>query len=341
MKPPPAVSQRSPGTPADPAKGDPPPGNGLQANHAQNNRGSGPPSNRLEAVTLGIGDGPFPRDLAESRRLCRKIAKSNYENFLVATVLLPRRLRQAFHDVYAFCRLADDLADESGSPEIASERLSLLEQHLEGTFNGNPPGGIFLALQQTILDHRLLDTPFRQLVDAFRQDQAITRYDTEEQLLDYCRRSANPVGHLVLQLGGCDAAGNRPLSDDICTALQLANFLQDVSRDYRIGRIYLPRSEMERHGVTEEMFRNAPTAAPLRRLLSEQCDQTEARIRRGLPLADRVPPWLAADVRLFAHGGLATLQAIRDIDFDVLAERPVVSRWKQMRLLTRAAIGRL
>ncbi len=279
--------------------------------------------------------------MAQSRRRCRQIACCHYENFLVASVLLPRRLRQPFYDIYAYCRSADDLADESSTPEIALERLQEFGQHLGRTFAGDPPGGIFIALADTIRRFQLPREPFEALLDAFRQDQRVARYETHEQLVDYCCRSANPVGNLVLRLAGCLDATNERLSDRICTGLQMANFWQDVARDFAIGRIYLPADVMARYDVTESMFRQSPTPVPLRRLLADQCERTEALLREGLPLAERVPGWLAADVQLFAHGGLATLEAIQRIDFDVLSRRPTVSRWRQLGLLVRAALRRL
>ena len=304
------------------------------------------PGSGLGKPSTGIRQGG-PSDaaerwsLADSRRRCREIAKAHSENFLVASVLLPRRLRQPFYDIYAFCRLADDLADDSPTPQVGLQRLQDFGQRLRQVFAGEPPAGIFIALADTIQRFGLPREPFEALLDAFRQDQRRVRYETAEQLADYCRRSANPVGHLVLQLAGCFDASNESLSDRICTGLQLANFWQDVARDFEIGRIYIPSESMTRYGVTELMFSQRPTAPSLRRLLQDECDRTESLLREGLPLADRVPPWLAADVKLFAHGGLSTLDAIRRIDFDVLAQRPTVSRWRQMGLLSRVLLRRL
>lgn len=291
---------------------------------AQNNRGTGYSSNR---------------DLHCSQRLCRQLARSHYENFVVASILLPRRLRQPFYDIYAFCRLADDLADESGSPELALARLQQLEAELNDTFAGQPPGGIFPALDDTIERFQLPASPFHDLLDAFRQDQRQFRYANKAELLDYCRRSANPVGQIVLRLGECYDQRNAELSDLICTGLQLANFWQDVARDYAIGRIYLPADEMAAAGVTAEMLAQPTTPLPLRQLLAKQCDHAETLFRQGLPLAERVPSWFAADIRLFAEGGLATLAAIRAINFDVLALRPTVPRWRQLSLIARVKLG--
>lgn len=266
----------------------------------------------------------------------RRLARSHYENFLVASILLPRRLHQPFFNVYAFCRTADDLADESPTKELALQRLEAFQQDLDATFAGSPSEGLFLALAHTVEEFKLDKQPFDDLLDAFRQDQRKSRYETFAEVLDYCRGSANPVGRIVLALADCHDAENATLSDSICTGLQLANFLQDVSSDYQRGRIYLPRDEMNRFEVAEAMFDQATTPPALRHLLGSECQRAEDFLRAGLRLAEQVPRWFAGDVRLFAHGGLATLDAIRRIDFDVLRIRPTVSKRQQCSLLLRA-----
>ncbi len=286
---------------------------------------------RFEAEPAAYGE-----ELQAAERETRRLACSHYENFLVASVLLPSRLRQPFYNLYAFCRTADDLADESGSSQLAPELLAVLQANLNQTYQGEPPDPLFLALSNTIRQFDLSKCLFDDLLDAFRQDQRKTRYADFDELLDYCRRSANPVGRLVLQLGDCCDSPNGRLSDQICTGLQLANFWQDVARDYQIGRIYLPLDQMERFGVNEAMVGQSSTSPQLRRLLASECDRAEHYFRRGLPLAKSVPRWLAGDVKLFAHGGLETLTAIRKVDFDVLFRRPTVSKWRQSWLLVRA-----
>jgi squalene synthase HpnC len=271
----------------------------------------------------------------------RRLARSHDENFLVASLLLPRRLRQPFYNVYAFCRTGDDLADQSPSAEIALSRLQDFQRQLDDTFAGKPCENLFIALAATIDQFDLPQQPFDQLLDAFRQDQHKTRYESFDQLFDYCRRSANPVGRIVLRLGDCFDEENAALSDQICTALQLTNFWQDVARDYVIGRIYVPQDVMSRFGVSESMLGHATTSDELRQLLASECDRAESFFQRGLPLADRVPGWLSSDVKLFVHGGLATLKEIRKIDFDVLRVRPSVSKWRQTGLLVRAMLGLL
>ncbi len=282
-----------------------------------------------------------PAVLKAAEKESRQLARSHYENFLVATLLLPRHLRQPFYNVYAFCRTADDLADESGTPAVALDHLRDFQQQLDDTFAGRPGHKLFVALADTIERFDLPKQPFDDLLDAFRQDQHQNRYGDFDELHHYCRRSANPVGRIVLRLGGCLDDQTAELSDQICTGLQLANLWQDVARDQQIGRIYLPQDEMDKHGVTAEMLTRSSTPKSLRELLSRQCDRAEGFFRRGLPLAERVPRWLSADVKLFAHGGLATLDAIRRVDFDVLSQRPHVSKHRQLWMLAKAAVGRL
>lgn len=276
----------------------------------------------------------------EAERAARRLARSHYENFIVASVLLPGRLRQPFYNVYAFCRIADDLADESASPGEALAYLSELQSQLDQTFRGQPPPNLFLALARTIEQFHLPQQPFNDLLDAFRQDQRQHRYATIDELLDYCRRSANPVGQIVLRLGGCLDDERAALSDQICTGLQLVNFWQDVARDFARGRIYLPGEAMSRFEVSETMLASAPAAPQLRRLLASECDRAAGFLERGLSLVPRVPRWLAGDVQLFAAGGLATIEAIRRVEFDVLRARPTVGRWQQTTLVIRALLKR-
>jgi len=276
--------------------------------------------------------------LAAAEKQTRDLARSHYENFLVASALLPRRLHQPFFNVYAFCRTADDLADESESTAVALRRLDALQSDLDSVFDGCPRDGILAALADTIEQFQLPKQPFDDLLDAFRQEQRKLRYETFDDVYEYCRRSANPVGRIVLGLVDCDVEMLSPRSDSICTGLQLANFLQDVEGDFRRGRIYLPADEMQRFEVQEAMFAFKATPSPLREFIASECVRAEKFLRDGLPLAEQVPRWFAPDVRLFAHGGLATIQAIRAINFDVLRVRPKVTKRKQFSLLLKAAL---
>jgi len=249
-------------------------------------------------------------------------------------------MRQPFYNVYAFCRHADDLADESGCPQLALERLEDWRTQLQRCFAGHAEQPIFVALADTLARFQVSIEPFEQLLDAFRQDQVKTRYATFDELLDYCRRSANPVGRIVLRLAKADSPENLELSDGICTGLQLANHWQDIGRDLSIGRIYLPQDAMDAHGVTPSMLSGERACEPLRRLIAAECKRARRFFEAGRPLIQRVPHWLACDIRLFIRGGLATLDAIAAVDHDVLRQRPTVSRWQQLRWTWQAAVGR-
>lgn len=326
----------------------------MQSNssHPQDNRESGMTSNPdFLAAHDALPPGKFlipglagrrtPALLRRAEKWTRRLARGHTENFLVASILLPRRLRQPFYNVYAFCRTADDIADHSPSPQVAIERLAELQNQLDQTYSGRPESDLFVALSDTIERFDLPQAPFNDLLDAFRQDQRKTRYADFDELLQYCGRSANPVGRIVLRLGECLDDESATLSDQICTGLQLANFWQDLGRDFAIGRVYLPQDQMKQFGVAESMLSGSGTPEPLRELLMFECNRAETFLQRGLPLVDRVPNWLASDVKLFAHGGFATLDAIRRIGFDVLRRRPQVSKLKQASLVVRAILGRL
>lgn len=280
------------------------------------------------------------------------MAHSHYENFIVASVLLPRAMRQPFYDVYAYCRFADDVADETGDPNVALKELEQLESHIHAIYAGSPPRTSFYpALAATIGRYRLPKKPFLDLLDAFRQDQSVSRYESLPQLEDYCRCSANPVGRLVLALAGAEMTDeNLADSDSICTALQLANFWQDVKRDHAIGRLYVPQDRLLALGLTPEdlqpvMDGSCPADSEIGCRIRQQfscvikdlCQDTRARFQNAGGLIHRVPEWLAADLWLFIQGGLATLDAIQAIDHDVLVQRPIVSRWKQLQLVARAS----
>ncbi len=190
-----------------------------------------------------------PLSLRQSRRYCRRLASRHYENFTVASRLLPRGLRQHFCNVYAYCRWADDLADELGDPEQSLAALDWWESQLRRCYQGQAEHPVFVALAETIHRFDIPIEPFVDLLTAFRQDQRVTRYETVERVLEYCRYSANPVGRLVLYVGQCHTSDRLPLSDAICTGLQLANFCQDVASDWDRGRVYLPETACRRFGV--------------------------------------------------------------------------------------------
>ncbi len=274
--------------------------------------------------------------LAESSAYCRRLARRHYENFVVGSLLLPAHIRPHFYSIYAYCRWADDLADEIDTPHRSRELLDWWEGQLNRCFEGQATHPVFVALIETIRDCRLSDQPFRDLLQAFRQDQHISRYETFDDLLDYCRHSANPVGRLVLSLGDCQNAENIKDSDLICSGLQLANFWQDVVRDYERGRVYLPQEDLHRFACDEHPLRKRVVTPGFYALMRFQVERAERYLVDGARLVSRVPGWLQVDVDLFVRGGLAVLQAIRNVDYDVLSQRPTVSKLRQLRLLAAA-----
>jgi squalene synthase HpnC len=279
--------------------------------------------------------------LAEARRYCRRLAHTHYENFTVASLLLPRRLLRHFHAVYAYCRWADDLADETGGGQHALDLLDWWRQELLGCYAGQPRHPVMIALAETIHRFRIPPEPFLDLLLAFEQDQRQKRYRTFDDLLGYCRYSANPVGRLVLHLCECFDEEKALLSDHICTALQLANFWQDVARDLLIDRVYLPEEDRVRFGYPDEDLyqrRFTPAFADLMRF---EVDRTRQLFHRGMPLLEQVPADVRPDIELFVRGGLAICRKIERIGYDVWRQRPKLSRLEKASLLTGAWLRRL
>lgn len=275
-----------------------------------------------------------PPNAAAARTYCRRLATTHYENFSVASLFVPRRLLKHFHHVYAYCRWADDLADETAGGQTALDLLAWWRDQLLACYGGRPRHPVFVALQPTIEQFNIPREPFLDLLIAFEQDQRVKSYDTYAQLMEYCHHSANPVGRLVLYLGECHDAERGRLSDCICTALQLANFWQDVARDQAIGRIYLPLEDRERFGVTELQATPA-----FRELIHFEVDRTRDLFQQGLPLIGMMPRELRGQIELFARGGLAILDKIAAQDFDVLTARPRLSKWEKA-MLVAGVMGR-
>lgn len=279
--------------------------------------------------------------LAEAQEYCRKLARSHYENFSVATWFLPERLRQHFCNVYSYCRISDDLGDEVGNPTASLELLDQWETELNACYAGNPRHAVFVALSETIQKFDIPKQPFSDLLKAFRQDQTITRFPTFQDVLNYCRYSANPVGHLVLYLCGYRDAERQKFSDFTCTALQLANFWQDVTPDYAKGRVYIPLEDLQKFGISEADIAGEKNSAAFCEMMRFEVTRAREWFERGLPLVKQVDKELAVDIELFSRGGQEILNAIEKQKFAVLGNRPSISKPRKLALVARAALGKL
>jgi squalene synthase HpnC len=280
----------------------------------------------------------------ESLNYTRWLATHHYENFHVVSFLLPKRLHQDFYNVYAFCRWADDLGDEIGSPPESLRLLAWWRGELQAMYAGRARHPVFVALMDTAARHQLPVEPFDDLIKAFEQDQTITRYRNFEEVLHYCRYSANPVGRLVLGLCGYRDAARQELSDATCTALQLANFWQDVIVDLAKDRVYLPLDLLERHGYPLDDLFARRFDDRFRGVMKEAIAVARELFLKGLPLAGQVDRRLAIDLELFSRGGLKILEKIERQDYDVLRARPAISKTERVGLLlgalTRRAFSR-
>jgi squalene synthase HpnC len=279
--------------------------------------------------------------LAEAQAWCQQLAESHYENFHVATWFLPKALRSHFHAIYAYCRVSDDMGDEVFDPDQSLALLDLWGNELDACYEGRTRHPVFVALAETIHECSIPKEPFANLLVAFRQDQTVNRFATMEDVLAYCRNSASPVGQLVLYVCGEHGEENVRLSDATCTALQLANFWQDVSRDLAKGRIYIPQKDMESFGVTEEFLADGVVTPGFRALMRCEVEYTHNLFEEGLPLIGRVNRHLAVELDLFSRGGLEILHAIERRDYDVLSARPSISKATKFSLLLRAVSGKL
>lgn len=298
-----------------------------------------PLSVRDALTAWGPGSSAPPPSLEAAQAYTRRLARSHYENFPVATWLLPRRLRQPFYNVYAFCRWADDLGDETGGGEESLALLAWWREELALCGRGEPRHPVMIALRPTLEQFRIPLQPFEHLISAFEQDQRVKEYETFEQLRDYCRRSADPVGRIVLHLCEAVSERNAAWSDAICTGLQLANFWQDVARDYDLGRVYLPRKDRERFGYDQRALETRATNAAFLELMRFEVERARAFLWDGLPLADVLRGRLGVEIECFAHGGLAILREIERIGYRVWERRPVLTKRRLVGLLVRT-IGR-
>jgi len=306
--------------------------------------------------------------LEDAQQYCARLAHSHYENFSVVTWFLPKHLHQHFYNIYAYCRISDDLGDEVGNAQHALALLDAWEAELNATYLSlveppardirqsveellpgtplianpvSPRHPVFVALRESIRKLDIPRAPFANLLTAFRQDQTVTRYPTFEDLLGYCVNSANPVGHLVLYVCGYRDAERLQLSDYTCTALQLANFWQDVAVDYGKGRIYLPLESLAKFGVREDDIAGRRATPQFCEMMKFEVARARDWFQSGLPLADKVDKPLATDIELFSRGGLEILNAIERQNYDVLTRRPFISKRRKLWLVVRAALEKI
>ncbi len=305
--------------------------------------------------------------LQDAQEYCARLAHSHYENFSVVTWFLPRHLHQHFYNVYAYCRISDDLGDEVGNAGQSLALLDAWESELNATYlslvepptknvrqdveklQAEPPARnsvsprhpVFIALRETIRQCDIPRQPFADLLTAFRQDQTVGRYATFDDVLGYCHHSANPVGHLVLYVCGYRDAERQQLSDYTCTALQLANFWQDVAVDHAKGRIYLPLEDLAKYSISETDIGEHRATPAFLEMMKFEVARAREWFQKGLPLARLVDKHLALDIELFSRGGLEILNAIERQGYDVLWRRPAISKPRKLWLVARAALGKL
>ena len=277
---------------------------------------------------------------SESEQYTRWLATNHYENFHVVSFLLPKELHQDFYNVYAYCRWSDDLADEIGDPAESLRLLEWWSRELDRMYAGETQHPVFVALRGTVSKYSIPQEPFTDLIRAFILDQTVARYRNWDELFGYCKGSANPVGRLVLYLCGYSDPERQALSDATCTALQLANFWQDVTVDQLKDRVYIPLDIMEHHGYTvDDLFAHRFTPA-CREVMREIVQKARELFHEGMPLIGMVNRRLSLDLDLFSRGGLRVLDKIVQQDYNVLAARPAVSKAERVRLLL-GALGRL
>jgi squalene synthase HpnC len=272
---------------------------------------------------------------ADAAEYTRWLATHHYENFQVVSFLLPRKLHQDFYNVYSFCRWADDLGDEIGDPAESLRLLSWWRSELESMYAGEPQHPVFVALATTVHRFEIPIEPFDRLIRAFERDQTVTRYQTMEQVFDYCVYSANPVGHLVLYLCGYRDTERQRLSDFSCTALQLANHWQDITVDLQKDRVYLPLDLLSLYGYSIEELFSLKFNDSFRSAMRDAVDVADNLFRQGLPLIGMVHRRLALDLELFSCGGMKVLEKIRAQDYNVLTRRPYISKAERLTLMLR------
>ena len=263
----------------------------------------------------------------------------HYENFPVGSIMLPRRLRRPVHAIYAFARTADDIADEGHADAAARLRdLDALEAELARMENGATPGTALMQRlqQQAVTPFAMPLQPFYDLLSAFKQDVSVTRYAHFGDVVDYCRRSANPVGRMMLHLYGEHDSRSIAQSDGICTALQLINFCQDVAVDWQKGRIYLPQEDMAKYGVSEAQLAEGRADMAFRRLMAKQCERAHAMLKAGSPLGKTLKGRIGFELRLIILGGQRILTRLEEAQYDVFKARPTLGPRDWWLMLKRA-----
>jgi squalene synthase HpnC len=281
--------------------------------------------------------------LDEAKMWCRHLATTHYENFHVATWFLPRKVRPHFESIYAYCRVADDLGDEVGDPEVSLRLLAAWRSMLDECYDTPEKSmhPVFVALHETIRECGVPRELFADLIHAFCMDQVKTEYETWKELLEYSHYSANPVGRLVLWVCGYKEESLALLSDKVCTALQLANFWQDVVEDADRGRRYIPAEAMAQFGVEHGQIEGRVFTPEFGAMIESLVAGTRAMLRDGGAISSRVDKELGVTLDLFRKGGGAILDGITAENFDVLRGRPVVSKTKKLSLLAGALLAKI
>lgn len=299
----------------------------------------------VRQIAQTAGSGSFtcrpqkPVTIKEAFQYCERLAKSHYENFTVGSFLIPKTQRQHIYNVYAFCRWADDLGDESAGPEEAANLLNWWGNELEACYRGETTHPVFIALHKTVTQYRLSMKLFKDLIKAFTSDQTKTRYETFEELCEYSSYSANPVGRIYLQLFGYNDEERFSLSDATCTALQLTNFWQDITVDWEKGRVYLPQAELRKAGYTERDLAERKFTPAFKECMARLVSRTRNLFYKGLPLVKTIDKKIRLDIELFTRGGLAILDKIETQGYDVLSKRPSVRKWTKLGIILARLLG--
>jgi squalene synthase HpnC len=279
-----------------------------------------------------------PVTVAQAYEYCARLAQSHYENFTIASVLMPREMRPSMHAIYAYARMADDFADEDHD----LGKLDDWQRELDLCYAGAPQHPVFVALADTVKRYDIPRQPFDDLLVAFRSDVNFAGFETLDEILsNYTRYSANPVGRLVLYLFGYRDEERQRLSDLVCSGLQLANFWQDVAIDLEKGRIYFPRADLREFGVTASDLEKRVATPEFLKLMRHEVEVARDLLRRGAELHRMVDRRLSRDILMFAGGGLAILRSIERVDYDVFNRRPKLTRFDYLKLGINAMIGRL